>query len=618
MVEKPVKMIDLQSVEYRERPGGDSDIMRNTAHITTFFNLKENPFALTPDPKYLYLSKNHREVLAHLIYGVKEDKGFIVVVGEVGTGKTTLSRAFINHLTQENVEVGLIYNPALTDLEMLQAINREFKIDSDFDSKSKLIDTLNEFLLKVNGEGRQVVLIVDEAQNLEFSVMEQLRLISNLEMDTGKLIQIILFGQPELEKILSKKELRQLDQRIVVRSLLEPFCRKETIAYIRHRIAIASADGNHRTLFSEGACRYVYKYSGGTPRLINALCFRALLVAFTEDKNQIRRNTIRKAHRDLEKNRYKSFFRAISFRPQTAFLFFILMFTCLGWLYRGSIGDYIRDFEGKLPSEVKKSETAGTEDRKYAAASQQLKPPVKQKEEPIKQQNQPVQQKEDPVKQQTHPVQQKEEPTKLLIQQIDGLTKEENWMLVLKTLYDLWDETWPDESGLNPGDLPMGAKMKVFEVYGNLSRLKLINYPAILELKEPSSGSNIYVILKKVIKNNVVLIGREEIKMPADNMTHLWHGRAFVLWKDFENLPRIIRPGNRGRKISWLQKNMKMLGFYNGEESSIYDTQTVEAVINLQKEFSLRPDGIVGPETKRTLYSLLDEYRKPRLLDSLN
>ena len=197
-------------------------------HYTSFFNLKENPFVLTPDPKYLYMGQKHKEVMGHLLYGVNDDKGFMVVVGEVGTGKTTLCRAFINQLLKEHMEVGLIYNPAMTDLELLQAINREFKIPSEWDSKGKLIDRLNEFLLKVNGEGRKVVLIIDEAQNLYTSVMEQLRLISNLETETGKLIQIILVGQPELERILSKEEMRQLDQRIVVRSLLGPLKMRET------------------------------------------------------------------------------------------------------------------------------------------------------------------------------------------------------------------------------------------------------------------------------------------------------------------------------------------------------------------------------------------------------
>ena len=257
--------------------------MKKDDFLTTFFSFKENPFALTPDPKYLFLGEKHREVLAHLTFGVREDKGFMVVVGEVGTGKTTLCRAFINHLLEENVEVGLIYNPALTDLEMLQAVNREFKLPSDLDSKGKLIEVLNAFLLRVSGESRQVVLIIDEAQFLTSAALDELRLISNMEGEFGKLLVICLVGQVELEAKLRHKKHRSLRQRTTVRYRLKCLNKEETQDYLAHRLAVAGND-NAEDVFSLEAMDVIFKLSRGIPREINVLADRSLLNAYLEDQ----------------------------------------------------------------------------------------------------------------------------------------------------------------------------------------------------------------------------------------------------------------------------------------------------------------------------------------------
>ena len=566
-------------------------VMKKDDFLTTFFSFKENPFSLTPDPKYLFLGEKHREVLAHLTFGVREDKGFMVVVGEVGTGKTTLCRAFINHLFKENVEVGLIYNPALSDLEMLQAINREFKLPSDLDSKGKLIDALNAFLVRVNGENRQVVLIVDEAQNLDTKVLEQLRLISNLETDTGKLIQIILVGQPELEKLLSKQKLRQLDQRIVVRSFLEPFNTEETVAYIRHRIQIATNSPTGAVSFSDGACRSIHKISGGIPRLINALSYQVLLVAYIRETRHINRSIIRKAHRDFKKGRFKSSSNPFSFRLQTAVLFFLLIFVSLGWLYQDSVSEYVWNVQEVQPIDH--------------APVKYLVPP-----EPV------IQKQTIEIPQEKPPEINNEDLINRLVEPLTGLSLEENWVTALKSVFSLWSEPWLDEPGLKPGDLPEASKLNIFELYGNLTVLKSINYPAILELKTPEDHSTIYVVLKKFAGDSMVLVGEEEINIPTDAFIGLWYGRAFILWKDFEELPRSIYPGTKGNMVIWLQKNLKILNLFEGPESGVYDDQTVDAVIRLQKKNNLFADGIVGPQTKRTLYSLLDVYQKPTLVST--
>lgn len=206
---------------------------------TEFFGFKERPFQLVPNPEYLFLSKSHEEAIAHLDYAIAHGDGFVEISGEVGTGKTTLCRAFLENL-DENTEVAYIFNPRLDSIELLQAINDEFGIAAKSRNAKKLIDTLNTFLMKKKSQDKNAILLIDESQSLGKDVLEQLRLLSNLETNTGKLLQIILVGQPELQKMLDSHELRQLRQRITLRWFLTPLSRKETGAYIRHRLNVAS------------------------------------------------------------------------------------------------------------------------------------------------------------------------------------------------------------------------------------------------------------------------------------------------------------------------------------------------------------------------------------------
>ena len=552
-------------------------------HYTDFFNLKENPFVLTPDPKYLYLGQKHREVLSHLLYGIKDDKGFMVIVGEVGTGKTTICRAFINQLLKDNIEVGLIYNPAMTDLELLQAINREFKIPSDLDTKGRLINTLNEFLLKVNGEGRKVVLIVDEAQNLDLSVLEQLRLISNLETETGKLIQIILAGQPELERVLAKKEMRQLDQRIVVRGLLGPFKAAETMSYIHHRMKVATISSADRVAsFSDGACRTIHRLSDGIPRLINILADRSLLVAYARGNRNINKATVRSAYRDLESSRYRPRSKAISLRWQTAVIFCVFVLTLGGWFYEDSFTK-----NRVVPEESKPVKTVP------------IVPTVVPLPEPVIEKR-----VEDSP----------EQIINRLFYPLERLSGEENWQLVLKSIFELWKEESVIQSGVTIGSLPEDTSLGIREIFGNMTLLRSLGYPAIVELKRPENDSSIYVVLKELNNNKAVMIGEREEVIKEEIFSDLWYGHGYIVWKDFENLPHIIYPGNSSLAVTWLQHNLKYLNFFDGPVNSIYDNRTREAVARLQKENNLSVDGILGPQTKIWLYSLLDIYPKPALL----
>jgi general secretion pathway protein A len=250
-----------------------------------FYGFRESPFTITPNPRFLFMSTQHREAFAHLIYAVESRAGFVELTGEVGTGKTTLLRTFLSRLDSEGHRTALIFNPCLSSLELLQSINREFGLNWEIGSRLELLQVLNGFLLEQKSAGRCVVLVMDEAQNLSAEVLEQIRLISNLETETDKLIQIVLAGQPELLSVLSREDLRQLNQRITVRYHLLPMDFDSTQNYIAHRMELA---GSYRAAeFSNGALKRIFRYSGGVPRMVNIVCDRALLIGFTEETRLI-------------------------------------------------------------------------------------------------------------------------------------------------------------------------------------------------------------------------------------------------------------------------------------------------------------------------------------------
>jgi general secretion pathway protein A len=284
-----------------------------------FFGFKERPFQLVPNPAYLFLSKSHEEALAHLSYAVSQGDGFVEITGEVGTGKTTLCRVFLGGLG-ENTEAAYIFNPLLNAVQLLKAVNDEFGIDSRANTEKELIDTLNTFLMEKKRQGKQVIVLIDEAQKLGEDVLEQLRLLSNLETDTSKLLQIILVGQPELREMLDSQELRQLGQRITLSCYLTPLDFRETRAYIQHRIQIASQRPGVK--FTRGAFWAIYRYSGGIPRLINIASDRALLTAYGLHRRKITGAIARSAIRELASRgdirRYRLF------DPKTAIVFFLV------------------------------------------------------------------------------------------------------------------------------------------------------------------------------------------------------------------------------------------------------------------------------------------------------
>lgn len=265
-----------------------------------FYSLREMPFNVTPDPRFLYLSPTHQNALAHLKYGVSEKKGFIVLTGEVGCGKTTLCRCLLDDLPVDTTETVLILNPRIDERQLLRAILRELG-EALPDPGIDPTDQLNDALLRRISEGKEIVMIIDEAQNLTFEVLEQIRLLSNLETDDQKLLQIILMGQPEFREMLREKRLRQLRQRVLVYYDLSTLTRTETAAYIQHRLTTAGSQGRPR--FTPRALRCIYRHTQGTPRLINNLCDKALLAAYIRNSDEVNYWDVKRALKDIHRLR---------------------------------------------------------------------------------------------------------------------------------------------------------------------------------------------------------------------------------------------------------------------------------------------------------------------------
>ena len=268
-----------------------------------YFGLKESPFSIAPDPHYLYMTDNHREALAHLLYGINSDNGFVLLTGDVGTGKTTVCRCLLSQLPEKS-NIAFILNPKVTVAELLATIWDEFKIPYPVINKNNkdFIDNINAYLLESNAKGERTILILEEAQNLSPEVLEQIRLLTNLETNERKLLQIIMIGQPELNELLSRPELRQLNQRITARYHLGPLTKKDVSAYVLHRLAVA---GVNRKLFPGSSINRLYGLSGGIPRIINLLCDRALLGTFVQGKSMVDVPTLKKAASEVFGNTVK-------------------------------------------------------------------------------------------------------------------------------------------------------------------------------------------------------------------------------------------------------------------------------------------------------------------------
>ncbi len=309
-----------------------------------FYGLREKPFVLTPDPQFLFLNESHRTAIESLLYGIQQKEGFMVITGDIGTGKTTICRAILERL-DKNVKTAVIFNSFLTEEELLESILRDFGFSSKGKTKKERIDALNKILIFFLSHGKNAILIIDEAQNLSIPVLEQIRMLSNLETEKEKLLQIILFGQLELDQKLRSAKLKQLNQRIAVRHYLQPFTETETESYIYQRLMVAGDRGS--ITFSRSALHEIYKFSRGAPRLINLLCDRALLAGFIRQAHTLDKEMVKLAKDSLlgEEESSKPHYSFALPRSLTSlripfFTFFILLLAGIILVNRGHFSSF--------------------------------------------------------------------------------------------------------------------------------------------------------------------------------------------------------------------------------------------------------------------------------------
>ncbi len=577
-----------------------------------YYGFSEKPFDLTPDPKYLYLSPKHKEVLAHLVYGLQENNGFLKIIGEVGTGKTMICRSFLQEL-RTDFSIAYVFNPAINELELLQTINSELGLPSEMDSKKKLVDTLNVFLLSERKKGHRVVVIIDEAQALQVKVLDQLRLLSNLETDTEKLIQIVLIGQPELDQLLKKSELRQLRQRITISWELLPLNRDETRGYIQHRVNVALGKG--RVQFARSAVELIYKYSHGIPRMINVLADRSLLIAYTMNTKKITPKIVRPAVKDVG---------GLTPLPTWMGTFWKSVLPgllALSILLFGANYLILPDFtktnreEKDINLLIKENPIielpqAGTSARKEL--------------EPVIHNNKANAQNPSPaielLKARRIP------STKpLIISQQDKLVtylaslslnesrlEATNWILK-KWNIDIASYQNKGESLLKA--IAEEQKLLAYDLNANFDKLAIFNYPAILEIALPNTQGTKYLSLVSINGEDGIFGSVDQIEMPLKVIDLMWTHKAIVLWKDFESLPKPFGTGFEGKQAIWLQKNLRLLGFFKGREAPSYGPNTQLSVAKFQRKHHIKDDGQFGTESKIMLYSLSNIYQTPKLLN---
>ena len=543
------------------------------------FAITEPPFSITPDPRYLYLGRRHAEALAHLVYGVSEAGGFIQLTGEVGTGKTTTVRSLLARAPQ-GVQIALILNPKLTPVELLQGVCEELGVAVPHNAGPKaMVDALNVHLLAQHSAGRRVVLIIDEAQNLPAETLEQLRLLTNLETESKKLLQIILIGQPELREMLARTELRQLAQRITARYHLEPLEAEDTEAYVRHRLRVAGAA---RELFTPGALTEVHRLSGGVPRLINVLCDRALLAAYAGERTQVDAALVRHAAAEV-------FGRGVAPR----WLAPLLAVAGLAILAAGGALAW-REHQRSQAHALELAARAAADSAAAATQAAARSAPIAQ-------------------------------PT--LAQQLEGADTSAD--AAFGQLFALWGAKYVPGTS-DACTAARGQGLGCITLHSSIARLRELGRPAILMLGGEAGGTR-QVVLTALGDDRVQLrAGAKQVEGKVSDLANAWFGECVLLWRTSANSPGELRVGKRSPLEPRLRKPLAQWqsqqphaaaadaaapgdGGAAPVTSVTYDEALKAQVQEFQRAHHLDDDGVAGTETQLMLDAVLASPDSPRL-----
>ena len=542
---------------------------------TSFFGLQEKPFAITPDPRYLYLSERHAEALAHLLYGINEAGGFIQLTGEVGTGKTTVIRSLLEQLPA-HAEVALILNPRITPPEFLLTICEELHLQVPAEGRNStkaLMDLLWHYLLEAHARGRRVVLIVDEAQNLSFETLEQVRLLTNLETATTKLLQIILIGQEELRALLAQPGLRQLAQRITGRYHLSPLGAEESAGYVKHRMRVAGATAE---AFTPGALREIYRLSKGIPRVINVVSDRALLGAFTREEHRVGASYIRAAASEVYG------------RPIPA--------PWLRWAAAGAVAVALALVAFGAWSVL------GRHDAKTATAKTPVAAPASNAAPANVLVAAPVAA--------TPPVVIAPALDQLLAQNANDTTTE----AALGHLFTRWSLTYAPNRGRGCEQATAQGLECLFQK-GSWAQLRTLNRPAILTLTDDVGGTHQVLLTALTDEAATIELGGKSQELPIATISRYWFGDFLLLWRPPLAVVKSLGPGMRGADVRWLRDSLRAAQGLPAAQpaSDFYDEELTRLVQDFQRTHRLNADGVAGVQTQIVLDTVLDPSGSPTL-----
>ncbi|ADC62295.1 ExeA family protein [Allochromatium vinosum] len=590
-----------------------------------YFGLKEPSFSIAPDPHYLFLSDQHREALAHLLYGANESGGFVLLTGEVGTGKTTVCRAFLEQLP-EGVDVALVLNPVQSPNELLTNICEEFRIELPHGRRSNkvLIDALNGFLLHAYANGRRPLLIIDEAQNLPRQALEQIRLLTNLETTKHKLLQIFLIGQPELRRLLETQSLRQLDQRITARFHLTPLDLEETGDYIRHRLAVAGVD---RPLFTARAIRRIHEYSGGIPRVINILCDRALLGACVTRGSQVDPDIVATAAREVRGEALEAMPPRSPGRLVLIAVASFLVATLVGLLAQTLLTPERRAllagwWSGEtafmsLVGAVVPSATSVAEPVRIEASPE---PGTRLTDAPVSESPvvaaPEVPGVADSATAPETPAVPEQSADEAPVSITSLALSESEAMRVLLRRWGL------DLKTIGAGDpcahiRPFGLGCESEQ--GRLSHVRFFNLPALLRLAD-RDGTARYLVLSELDVTEATLDRPDgRTRVPVSELESVWSGDYRLVWQLPPGGSTLIRPGAVGEEVRWLRdlvSRVPGLASLPGPADR-YDVTLESALRAFQASKGLTADGVAGPRTFIALYQAIGLDGIPRLDETL-
>lgn len=557
---------------------------------TDYFGLKEKPFSIAPNPRYLYMSEQHQDALAHLLYGIQEGEGFVLLTGDIGTGKTTLCRSLLEQ-TPDYVEVAYIFNPKLSALELLLSICDEFKVSLNQEDNSlsikQVIDKINGHLLDQHRRNRHSVLIIDEAQNLSIDVLEQIRLLTNLETNSKKLLQIILIGQPELREVFQKPELEQLAQRITARFHIGPLSLSEVENYLNHRVYVAG--GSKRPLFNKGAIKTLHKLTRGVPRLINTVSDRALLATYVHTQSQVSKKEIQSAAAEILDTAPYSRPVSSAFKTRTlaAAAFASVPIALSLYLLSPTIQNYLLKAPpdgGQVVTQNSPYSAPNTGTTQKPLSSYETRFNLGQSSAPTKGLHKGL-------------------PQTLGVE-TQALGLEEHRLQARQTLLARWNI---ETSFTQQDDFCATAEshaLRCLQGQYSLESLIKLNRPAVLELVN-NSGQKYFATITKILDQQAELLVAGEQEMTSlDELRSLWTGQFELLWRPPFRYSKAISAKSSAQSIQWFRDQLNVAASKPETNLPIYIAPIEKQIKLFQRESGLEADGLAGPETIITINNL--------------